>query len=487
MTRWYATATVTVSLLVGLAMESHGEYIRWVGSDGNWNTVTNWNPQQLPTETDILGSITVGAVVTIDAATTGLLWKAENAGLDSGTLVVNGALTVATNYIPSAPTDPGGTFEVGRHGDAALVVDGGEVLVGSVCFNGHYTVATSRIEVVNGGRLTVKYFRSDGADSTVVLSNELSSITTVSGNNSFANHPNCQNTVRIYDGTLTTSGRDYWGGKRLDWQMYGGEYDHNGDQLFFQNASLGTGSVLIAGGTLDTAASLVIAGGVSSSCHFVQSAGAIRMSGSGRDFLVGHGRAAEGFYTLSGGTNHVSRYLQAPSGSGLRGTVMQTGGHLIVTNSWLYIGPSTNWNEYAHFVISGGRLDAYGLIANTGVPCTFEVEGSDPVVDFTANRVDFRHTNATFKATLDEDGVSTVNVAGNAELAGATLDIDFTEFGYNTDQLTLISAANINGEFGATNWSGEVHSFSVVYDTVNMELRLEDIVGPPKGFMFMVR
>jgi hypothetical protein len=153
----------------------------------------------------------------------------------------------------------------------------------------------------------------------------------------------------------------------------------------------------------------------------------------------------------------------------------------------LYLGNNPALNTNAVYRISGGELECGPLYANQNVPALFEVVGTDPIVNFTSS-IDIRHASTTLKFTLGATGVSTINVGTRANIEGATLEVDFSDFNFETSTLTLIDCGDIfGGDFGATNFIGEFLSADLVYDRVNEEVRLENLVGPPTGTIVVVQ
>jgi hypothetical protein len=477
---------IAVAFTFVMGVNTQAQSVRWVGSDGNWtNYVGNWDDNtgtplgRVPDGTDNLVGINNDAIITIDELTSAVLLKAENAALDTGTLIVRGDLTV------------NGTFEVGRHSEASLIIDGGAVThTAGAIYNGHYSDATSYTEVKNGGSLSAVYFRSDGADSTIIITNDASSITT-SGNNTFANSDVCKNNFKMYDGTMTTTGRDFWGGTRMDLLIAGGVYTNSGDQFYWQSRANGTGTVSITGGELYTTASFYVASGLTSVVDVVQSGGLVKMTGASKDFSLGAGVESKATYTISGGTNIFSRHLQVPQ-NGVDASFIQTGGKLVVpTGGNLYLGNYPAKNTNAVYRISGGELECYRLVANQSVPALFEVVGTDPIVTFT-DYLDIRHASTTIKFTVGETGVSAINSAGAVYMGDSgggspTLEVDLSDFNFGTTTLTLIDCSNLSGEFGTVNLIGCALSATVVYDTANDEVRLENIKSSSKGTVLIVQ
>jgi len=84
-------ATATVS----------AQNIRWTGGDGNWTTIGNWDLGVEPTDAHNLASINNNAVITIDAVTNATLENADNSGMDSGTILLLGTLTVDNAFATS--------------------------------------------------------------------------------------------------------------------------------------------------------------------------------------------------------------------------------------------------------------------------------------------------------------------------------------------------------------------------------------------------
>jgi hypothetical protein len=334
--RWMNQVFVIASVFTFLmGVNTWAANVTWTGTDGNWTNVASWGALgRVPDGTDNLVGIDNNAVITIDENTAALLGKGESYGMDSGRINIQGSLDIAS------------IFEVGRNGTAALIVDGGTVTQASgATFNGRLSGSTGYIEVKNGGSLDVAYFQSDGGSSTIVLTNETSSITT-SGNNFFANNDAVQTDFQMYGGTFTTTALNYWGGATMNWLLAGGVCTNSGGSFVLQSRKNGVGAVSIIGGKLYTAGSIFIGNGFESYCQvvmsggvletdgyvylgsggssvvdFEQSGGVINMKKTGTDFQVGNATGSTASYTLSGGTNNLVRNMFVPA-NGVDGSVI---------------------------------------------------------------------------------------------------------------------------------------------------------------------
>jgi hypothetical protein len=106
--------------------------------------------------------------------------------------------------------------------------------------------------------------------------------------------------------------------------------------------------------------------------------------------------------------------------------------------------------------------------------------------------LDIRHASTTIKFTVGETGVSAINSAGAVYMGDSgggspTLEVDLSDFNFGTTTLTLIDCSNLSGEFGTVNLIGCALSATVVYDTANDEVRLENIKSSSKGTVLIVQ
>lgn len=204
------------------------------------------------------------------------------------------------------------------------------------------------------------------------------------------------------------------------------------------------GNVLMTGGSLVVNQSIVSAYAAGS---FNQTGGTHTTNGL---YVARYSASANGTYTLAGGVLNVGGTFY----SGLKGwgTSTQNGGTATVGGN-LSIGAMSGSN--GTYTITGGLLDVAGdILVGTSGTATFRVSGSSPTIDAGTYS---QNASSTLNSQFDVGGISTINVAGAATLAGTW---NVTELGGTPAATTynvLVATGGITGTYAApslpTGWS----------------------------------
>ncbi|MDD5704645.1 MAG: hypothetical protein PHR35_01880, partial [Kiritimatiellae bacterium] len=268
------------------------------------------------------------------------------------------------------------------------------------------------------------------------------------------------------------------GGKYSRWNMLGGTANVAAVSMGGPGTAASTGEWNIAGGTVVAGAVRMGTGGMSGQKMTInQSGGYLTITNTANgnyDGLLMGWAGVDGDFTFnqSGGTNDIKLWALLGRTVGGRSTYRMTGGALLVTNNWLYVGGS------------GGA---------TG---TLEIAGTSPSVNVWSYQ---QYASGTLKLTLGPDGgIRPIHSEIYGFLAG-TLEIHTDGFRPEPNTVVTILNCNVNcmsGEFSQINyvWSkaGDVMSADVHYKVyaspwTHCALTLDHFRLVPKGTVIAVR
>lgn len=388
---------------------------RWQANDGKWEIGANWD-QGVPTLSDSINLIsnngTLGHTITIDGATVVSSLTISNLTL-TGTVMFPHTLLL-TNAPLASPLTIINTLSIGNQ--TSVVISNAALQVGIASagtffddgaltmFGGTFTATNAgtifAIGNAGGGRLTVtggtwraldvfagRLAGSQGtltmAGGTNLLSGSLSAgrfagstgaVWMTGGQLTVTNDATLVGYVGV--GQMTVSG-GVWRAQEVRVGSTTGSQGTltiaGGTNVFSDALSVGaeigaTGAVWMTGGqlTVTNAATIVGDDGVG---QMTVSNGTWRAM----DVRVGQTNDSQGTLTIAGGTNVVSRHLNAGLLQGATGAVWMTGGQLIVTNNLTSIGGS----GVGQMSVSNGTWlgEAVYIGVNTGSQGTLTVAG----------------------------------------------------------------------------------------------------------------
>ncbi|HEX8524733.1 MAG TPA: PEP-CTERM sorting domain-containing protein [Tepidisphaeraceae bacterium] len=429
----------------------------------------------------------------------------------TGTAIVSGGNITAADeiIIGSAATGSGaldlsaGTmkatarnFLVGLSGSGQLTLSGTGAIDTNVLYSSLNASSKSTL-TMTGGSITAKTAVVIGTAGSSTLTHSAGSITVPAGSNGdmvVGDAATGKGTYNLSGTGSVTVADDFFiarsGGAVGVVNMTGGIITA-GDEFWMGENANATGSLNISGGSVTTTARNMLVGS--------NGTGNISLSGSGSintsSLILALGATGKGNVNQSGGTMTVRSLLSVARG-GL-GTYTQTGGK-VDAQSHAFMGDFDN--SFGTYIISGGTLAVTGnlnvgaaLASNAAPDATrtltggqalnargsFIVSGSGGTINvgghLRANPLDRARTGTANQSNLgfeifDASGNSTINVAQNADLDGAVIDVDLMN-GYapaagTTYNLITAAAFGATGT-GSTNANGSTG--------MKMTLHTEDV------------
>lgn len=337
--------------------------------------------------------------------------------------------------ISNGTVDCGSLFQVGLYGHGEFYMEDGTVNCGE-----SFRLATDRSEatatgVMNGGRITTT---KTGDEYGIMIGNQGVATFVMNGGeiapaDEFIVGRRGDGTFVMNGGTITTttSGETWIGGSKNDnnnkgtgvfvmndglvdlhnWMSVGrtgtGRLELNGGTFQVVNNGIeiarygnSTGTVVVAGGTLDYRGNqylavgfegdygeLIVSNGLASSTKTVEVAkgankrGRVAIYGGafncGDQFWVGEGSGADGTFIMKGGSVNVKNYTYVSYGNGT-GHFIMDGGTYYQTNNVFIVGQGGNADAYGECIVSNGTISVPNLwIAENAKPGTLTMEGGE--------------------------------------------------------------------------------------------------------------
>jgi len=405
--------------------------INWNVAVGNWTNSSNWTPAGPPTSADVAN---IGNYIQAPATCTVTAAGAEcnrfvlgGATGKAGTLEIeSGSLTVQSS--PSIGyVDRGVVVQTG----GTLDVNGGNVDMGNGAGgDGEYRLSGG--ELIGHSTLTIGYV-SNGMASFYLSSNGVVRASSQA----------------TYVGRLA--------GSTGAIVQTGGTWDHNGHTLLMANQDQSVATYLLSGGLITNYYEIIV--GNQGSATFEMIGG--RIEGATERSTVGNASGGVGLLTQSGGVwdNNSSNFFLGNLG-GSKGT----------------------------YEISGGVLtNVLGMFNGNGGTGTFSIVGSSASIHMETFSVS---SVSTLRVAPSNGALSVLN-SDNINLDG-TLEVDFGNYdagqGY-PETLLMIKYSSWGGnyDFAVTNILTPGWSADVEYDDAADEVKLVNIIGPPKGSVFIVK
>ena len=164
-------------------------------------------------------------------------------------------------------------------------------------------------------------------------------------------------------------------------------------------------------------------------------------------------------YTLTVETNAVVNLTsgmnisQGVNGDGANITI-DDGGTLNIGTSLSMSGNATSGGTSFFTMAAGGTLDITdNMTVGTAFDATFEVVGAGSTIDV-GGAVNAK-VNSIFDFTLDETGVSAIDVTGDLTItAGSALNVDYSAYTGTDETVTLFTLTDTSVVTGLDNWEG---------------------------------
>ncbi|MBM3889994.1 MAG: hypothetical protein FJ388_12835, partial [Verrucomicrobia bacterium] len=304
--RFGATAVVAVASWLACSLAAHAGDNSWTNSaNGYWEVGGNWSAGA--------PSINFGWHYITNANTKTV---SAYSPLPASTLTIS-------NLTISAPVGDTNTLYIYNLSEGPLtfsnsltLLSGGALRVGNA--------ATVRVESVSGGNFTV-----DG--NALITGGQL---TATNGSTHVGSagvgEMTVSNGLALLGGTIV----GHFPGSHGSLTVVGGT-NQVLRELAVGNAAESTGSVLVTGGQFIATNSYTYMGALGVGQMTVSNGLALL-----QDAYIGRYFTSHGNLTVAGGTNQVLGFLHVGEGQDSTGSVLVTGGQLIATNSWTYVGES---------------------------------------------------------------------------------------------------------------------------------------------------
>jgi len=429
-------ASVVLSMA---AISSPAVTVVWTNEvSGDWNVATNWDLGTVPSSADVV-RINVGtAYLTNDAPGITSLQLGQVSGIS--TLHIGANLTIANNLVGVGSSTLAATNTI-IHTNGTVTVVGSTTSF--IFTNGTYDISGGALKINNNRRLDVSGTLKISGDASVNVGGGTTSTPR------FAALAGQTGQGIQTGGTLTAGGTVFIGNQGT------GFYDLSGGTILASNNfSVGSSSTGPGNGTLTQSGGIIIVGS--------------DIANSGQSFI---GQAGPGLFNISGGT-FKSRTLSVGQGSGITGTVNQTGGLIDLLSGPAGAGSmSIGVLGTGIYTISNATFNAASLNITNG---TVNIR-SGSTLSLTAGLI--LAAPATVNFAFGPAGVSSITAGGVGVVdASATINVDGSAYTGGAGSFTLFDAASFEGEptvtltnfaLGATHlWDTNSGNFTVTVGTV---------------------
>ncbi len=479
------TVTVDGAKTVGVIVFDNGAN-PYLLSGGAGNTITLNNGSGTPLISQVQGSHTIAAPLSLIAATNAAAVAGSTLTLsgavsgtgslnvtDAGTVVLTGANSYGSTSVNSGTLNVGNGGASGSLGSGPVTLGAGTQLIlnranaasvansisgtgtlradgtGTLTYTGsatHTGATTVNGPFINQGTVNGTASLSVAADtgSNASFTNAGTATTVIPGPVNIASGAGSIGTVNVTGGTFTASGTTFVG------QGGGGSFAISGGATSLQQVDIapsGTGAMTVSGGALVNPLRINVGQG-GTSASYNQTSGTVNVSSW---TAVGLGSAGQ--FNLSGGTYNANGGFETGADNIGTATISGTG----ILNTSNFEVPSRNGGATSAATVSGGAITATGAITLGGRDGNTTASGT---LNQTAGTITAATVNigGASVGTWRQSG-GTTRTTGNFEIG--------TTAGANLMELNGPGTLTVDGELWVGQAAGSNATFNMSAGTVN--------------------